>query len=56
MNSFRVIIGTLGTILILMVAIPLIRMMLSADPEILRTTVSDQEVLVSIILTMKAAL
>jgi molybdate/tungstate transport system permease protein len=56
MNSFRVIIGTLGTILILMVAIPLIRMVLSADPEILRATVSDQEVLVSIILTMKAAL
>jgi molybdate/tungstate transport system permease protein len=56
MNSFKPVIGALGTILILLVAIPLIRMLISADPEALMSTISDKEVLDSIILTLRAAL
>ena len=56
MKNFRLIIGALGTIVILLVAIPLVRMIVAADPALLRATISDKEVLTSVILTIRAAL
>jgi len=56
MMNFKAIIWCLGTILILIVVIPLLRMILAADPAVLRTTVSDPEVMRSILLTLRCAL
>jgi len=56
MKNFRLIIGALGTILILLVAVPLVRMIVAADPALLRATISDKEVLTCVSLTMRAAL
>ncbi len=56
MKSFKIIFSGLGTILLLMVSIPLIRMVASADPGIMGNTFVDREVLESIILTLRAAL
>ena len=56
MRYFRIIISCLGGILVLIVVIPLARMILSADPTVLKSTISDPEVLRSIFLTLRAAL
>ncbi len=55
MEGFKAIIWGLGTILLLIVVIPMIRMILAADPAILRATVSDPEVVHSILLTLRCA-
>lgn len=55
MKNFKTVIWSLGTVLILMVVIPLVRMILAADPAVLRTTVADHEVMRSILLTLRCA-
>jgi len=55
MKSFKPIIWGLGTILVLIVVIPVLRMILAADPSILRATVTDTEVMRSILLTLRCA-
>ena len=55
MESFKAIIWGLGTILLLIIVVPLIRMILAADPAILRATVGDPEVVHSILLTLRCA-
>lgn len=56
MKSFRIVFSGLSLVLILLIAIPLLRMLLDADPEVMRSTVADQEVISSIFLTFRAAL
>ena len=56
MKTFRIIISGLGAILVLIIVVPLIRTVLSTDPAVLRSTISDPEVLDSIFLTLRAAL
>jgi len=56
MRSFKIIIWGLGTILVLIVVVPLFRMILAADPNVIRTTVADAEVMRSIMLTLRCAL
>jgi len=56
MRSFKAVIWCLGTILVLIVVIPLLRMILAADPTILRNTVTEAEVMHSILLTLRCAL
>ncbi|RLC30217.1 MAG: molybdenum ABC transporter permease [Deltaproteobacteria bacterium] len=56
MKTFEAVMWCLGTILILMVLIPLLRMILAADPQILQATVSEPEVMHSILLTLRSAL
>jgi molybdate/tungstate transport system permease protein len=56
MKNFKIIISGLGGILILIIAIPLARVIVTADPGILRSTISDMEVVHSILLTLRAAL
>jgi molybdate/tungstate transport system permease protein len=56
MRNFKIIISGLGGILVLIVVIPLVRMVLSADPAVLGSTMRDPEVIQSILLTLRAAL
>ena len=56
MKSFSIIFSGLSLILVILVVIPLASMILSSDPEILRSTISDQEVVSSILLTLRSAL
>jgi molybdate/tungstate transport system permease protein len=56
MKSFSIIFSGLSLILVILVVIPLASMILSSDPEILKSTISDQEVVSSILLTLRAAL
>lgn len=55
MKSFRIIISGLSAILVLLVVVPLIMTIFSADPAVLRSTVKDPEVINSILLTLRAA-
>jgi molybdate/tungstate transport system permease protein len=48
--------SVLGGILILIIVIPLVRVIATSDPTVLRSTVSDPEVIHSILLTLRAAL
>ncbi|MBW2300912.1 MAG: ABC transporter permease [Deltaproteobacteria bacterium] len=56
MKNFKPVIWGLSTVVLLMVVIPLIRMVLAADPGVLRATVADPEVIQSIFLTLRSAL
>lgn len=56
MKSFKIVIWGLGTILVLIVVVPLLRMILAADPTVLRATVADAKVMRSILLTLRCAL
>jgi molybdate/tungstate transport system permease protein len=56
MKSFKIVMWGLGTVLVLIVVVPLLRMVLAADPTILRATVADTEVIGSILLTLRCAL
>jgi len=55
-KSFRYAFSGLSIVLILLVAVPLVRMILSADPEVMRATIADREVMTSIFLTLRCAL
>jgi len=54
-NRFSLIAGAAGTLLLLFVAIPVIRMILAADPAILAKTMAEPGVVASIFLTLKCA-
>jgi molybdate/tungstate transport system permease protein len=56
MRNFKIVISGLGGILVLVVVIPLVRMIATADPAVLRSAISDAEVIQSILLTLRAAL
>ena len=56
MKNFRIIISGLGGILILIIAIPLARVIVTADPGRLRSTRRHMEVVHSVPLTRRAAL
>jgi ABC-type sulfate transport system permease component len=55
-KGFRFAFSGLSVILIILVAVPLLRMILSADPEAMRSTIADREVMASIFLTLRSAL
>ena len=54
-KSFKLAFSFLGIILVILVALPIIRMILSAEPEIMRSTIADHVVMASIFLTFRAA-
>ncbi|MBW2119981.1 MAG: ABC transporter permease, partial [Deltaproteobacteria bacterium] len=56
MKSFSIAFSGLSLILVILVVIPLASMILSSDPGILKSTISDQEVISSILLTLRSAL
>ncbi len=56
MRNFRIVISCLSGIMVLVVMIPLARMIVTADPAVLRSTITDPKVIDSILLTLRAAL
>jgi len=54
--KFKIIFTSLGFLLILFIGVPIIRMLVSADPAALVKTAGDSEVYNSIFLTMRASL
>ena len=56
MNNFKVAMWGLGAVLLLIVVVPLLRMILAADPTVLKAAVTDSEVMGSILLTLRCAL
>jgi len=56
MKSFSIAFSGLSLILVILVVIPLASMIVSTDPEILKSTISDREVVASILLTLRATL
>ncbi len=56
MKNFKIIISCLGGILLLAIMIPLVKMIISADPAVLRSTLADQEIRTSILLSLRCAL
>ena len=55
MSNFRIVMSGLGGILVLIVVIPLVRVIATSDPTVLRATISDPEVIHSILLTLSAS-
>ncbi|HDZ91374.1 MAG: ABC transporter permease [Deltaproteobacteria bacterium] len=55
-KGFKLAFSGLSLLLLILVSVPLLRMILSADPEALRSAVADREVMDSIFLTLRAAL
>ncbi|MBW1787684.1 MAG: ABC transporter permease [Deltaproteobacteria bacterium] len=56
MKNFNIVFSGLSLILVILVAIPLVSMIVTADPEIVRSTLSEREVIASILLTLRSAL
>lgn len=56
MKNFKIVIAGLSGILVLLVVIPLFKMIVTADPAVLKSTLSESEVIQSILLTLHAAL
>ncbi|OQX64143.1 MAG: molybdenum ABC transporter permease [Desulfococcus sp. 4484_241] len=56
MRSFGTVLFGLGFILVLFVAMPLVRMILAADPAVLKGVLAETRVYQSILLTLRAAL
>jgi len=54
-KNFKIIISGLGGILVLIIVVPLVKVIASTDPTVLRSTVADPEVIHSILLTLRAA-
>jgi len=55
-KGFRFAFSSLSILLVILIAVPLLRMILSADPEVMRSTIADREVMASIFLTLRCAL
>jgi molybdate/tungstate transport system permease protein len=55
-KNFKIIISGLGGILVLVIVVPLLKVITSTDPAVLRSTIGDPEVIHSILLTLRAAL
>jgi len=56
MKNFRILFSGISVLFIVLVTIPLINMILTADPKILWSTLGDREVTNSIVLTLRSAL
>jgi len=56
MKSFRIVFSGLSLVFILLVIIPLVNMIATSDVAVLGATLADQEVLSSILLTLRTAL
>ena len=56
MKNFRILFSGISLLFIVLVTIPLINMILTADPKILWSTLGDREVTGAIVLTLRAAL
>jgi molybdate/tungstate transport system permease protein len=56
MKSFRLIFSCAGITLLLLLTLPLVNMIVTSDPGILRSTLADREVYTSILLTLRCAL
>jgi len=56
MKGFRFVFSSIGLLLVLLLTLPLFNMIVTADGGILRSTLADQEVYTSILLTLKCAL
>jgi len=56
MKGFRLLFSSLGLILVLLLTLPLINMIVTADGGVLRSTLADREVYTSILLTLRCAL
>ena len=54
--KFKIIFSFLGLLLVLFVGVPILRMLVSADPDTLAGTAGDAEVYSSIFLTLRASL
>jgi len=55
-KGFRFAFSFLSILLVILIAVPLLRMILSADAEVMRSTIADREVMASIFLTLRCAL
>jgi molybdate/tungstate transport system permease protein len=55
MKSFQIVFSGLGLILVILIVIPLASMILSSDQDVMRATVSDHDVISSILLTLRSA-
>ncbi len=56
MKGFRTLFSGIGVVLVLLLTLPLINMIMTADAGVLRSTLADQEVFSSILLTLRCAL
>ncbi len=56
MKSFNAVFSAIALIFIMLLMLPLVNMIVTADTEVLRSTIADPEVLSSIALTLRAAL
>jgi molybdate/tungstate transport system permease protein len=56
MRSFKTVFLLLSALLVIIIALPLVRMIASVDQEAIRSTIAEREVLTSIGLTLRAAL
>ena len=56
MKNFRILFSGISLLFIVLVTVPLINMILTADPTILWSTLGDREVTNSIVLTLRSAL
>ncbi len=56
MKNFRILFSGISLLFIVLVTVPLINMILTADPKILWSTLGDREVTNSIVLTLRSAL
>jgi len=56
MKTFNIVFAGLGLLLLFFVVFPLLNLIVSADPRIMKETVSDTEVLNSIFLTLRSSL
>ena len=56
MNGFRLLFSGLGLLLVLLLTLPLVNMIVTADGGVLRSTLADREVYTSILLTLRCAL
>ena len=55
-KGFRFVFSFLSILLVILIAVPLLKMILRADPEGMRSTIADREVMASIFLTLRCAL
>ena len=56
MKGFRFVFSSIGLLVVLLLTLPLLNMIITADGGILRSTLADREVYTSILLTLKCAL
>lgn len=55
MKSFNAVFAAISLLFIILLMFPVVNMIISADPDVLRVTIADPEVLSSIVLTLRSA-